>query len=307
MWGNGIDWYCTGVQYRSNQAWRLPVIIGGEIEQELDRREAFCRDLALTAGRIALEGFGRPRTGPLTLKGPQDFLTETDAAVEQHIRSRVAESFPADGFLGEEGGGEINDGGIWVVDPIDGTANFARQIPHFCISVAYVADARVQLAMICNPALDEVYFARRGRGAERDGRPIRVSDTVDHAAASVELGWSTRVPQRRYMRAFEGLLDQGVNVRRGASGALGLAFVADGRSDGYSELHMHPWDCLAGLLLVEEAGGVVAPFLEHGGLASGGAVLAATPAIARSMSLATGIPLDVPVREPVEPPIVAAV
>src|SRR5690606_14982463 len=114
--------------------------------------------------------------------------------------------------------------------------------------------------------LDELYLARRGRGAEKNGKRIRVADTSEPSAACVELGWSTRVPNRQYLGALERLLEMGVNIRRNASGALGLAYVADGRSDGYVELHMQPWDALAGLLLVEEAGGVVAPFIEQGAL-----------------------------------------
>lgn len=261
---------------------------------DIDERVALCRSIMSEAGAIARRGYGRPAEGGVLLKGPQDFLTETDAEVERHIRTRLAEAFPGDGFLGEETGWDGRDDDVWVVDPIDGTANFARSIPHFCISVAYVSGSAVQLGAILNPVLDEFYLARRGGGAERNGVPIQVSQTTEPAAACLELGWSTRVPNRHYIGAMKQLLEAGANVRRGASGALALAYVADGRSDGYAELHMHPWDCLAGLLLVEEAGGVVAPFLEAGGLRGGGPVLAATPALAQRMSAATGIPLDLP-------------
>ncbi|HVX71747.1 MAG: inositol monophosphatase family protein [Devosia sp.] len=259
---------------------------------ELDRREAACRALALSAGQLAAQAFAdRGDSGPVSLKGPQDFLTETDAAVEQHLRQGIAAAFPDDGFFGEEGGGVLKER-VWVVDPIDGTANFARAIPHFCISIAFVSAGRVELGAICNPSTGELYFARRGYGATRNGVPIHVAATSDYRAACVELGWSTRVPNADYVGALSRILDRGANVRRGASGALGLAYVADGRSDAYAELHMHPWDCLAGLLLVEEAGGVVAPFLELGGLEHGGAVLAATPAIAGGISEVTGIALQ---------------
>jgi len=228
---------------------------------ELDRREAACRALALSAGQLASQAFAdRGDSGTISLKGPQDFLTETDAAVEQHLRQGIAAAFPDDGFFGEEGGGVLKER-VWVVDPIDGTANFARAIPHFCISIAFVSAGRVELGAICNPSTGELYFARRGYGATRNGVPIHVAATSDYRAACVELGWSTRVPNADYVGALSRSLERGANVRRGASGALGLAYVADGRSDAYAELHMHPWDCLAGLLLVEEAGGVVAPFL----------------------------------------------
>jgi len=258
---------------------------------DLDRRETVLRDLVRSAGAVALQGFVHRRAADIVLKGPQDFLTEADAAVERHIRARLAEAFPEDGFLGEETGPAGTGADLWVVDPIDGTANFARHIPHFCVSIAFVAGNRTQLGAIYNPVLDELYLARRGRGAEKNGKRLRVADTSDPRAACIELGWSTRVPQSRYIRVVESMLTLGVNIRRNASGALGLAYVADGRSDGYVELHMHPWDALAGLLLVEEAGGVVAPFIEQGAIERGGAVLASTPALAQAISAAAGIEL----------------
>lgn len=261
----------------------------------LERRAAFCRDLAESAGALALDGFRRQRERPVGLKGPQDYLTETDGAVERYIRARLAEAFPEDGFLGEETGRSAaalpDDGVLWVVDPIDGTANFARSIPHFCVSIAVVAEGEVQCGAIADPAHDTCYAARLGHGATRNGAAMRVAGTADLAAATVELGWSNRVAQARYIAALTGLLDAGVNVRRGASGALALAYVADGRSDGYAELHMNAWDCLAGLLMVREAGGVTGPFLAVGGLTLGGGVLAATPALAPLLSTATGIAL----------------
>jgi myo-inositol-1(or 4)-monophosphatase len=258
---------------------------------DLDRRESMLRDLVRSAGAVALQGFVHRRAADIVLKGPQDFLTEADAAVERHIRSRLAEVFPEDGFLGEETGPGGASANLWVVDPIDGTANFARRIPHFCVSIGFVAGNRSELGAIYNPVLDELYVARRGRGAEKDGKRIRVADTSDPRAASVEMGWSTRVSQSRYLSVVDRMLGLGLNIRRNASGALGLAYVADGRSDGYVELHMHPWDAVAGLLLVEEAGGVIAPFVERGAIEHGGAVLASTPALAQAISTAAGIEL----------------
>jgi myo-inositol-1(or 4)-monophosphatase len=259
-------------------------------EGAIDRREAFLRELVREAADLARAGFLRQAGQPVSMKGPQDYLTETDGQVESHVRARIAETFPEDGFLGEEGGGEP---GVeaWVVDPIDGTANFARSIPHFCISIAFVANGEVQLGAIVNPVLDESYFARLGRGARLNGEPIGVAAATDIAAASFEMGWSNRRPLARYIGAVNALFEAGGNVRRGACGALGLAYVADGRSDGYAELHMNSWDCLAGLLLVREAGGVTGPFLSLGGLTDGAPVLAAAPGVAHLLSEATGIPL----------------
>jgi myo-inositol-1(or 4)-monophosphatase len=264
----------------------------GAIEaSDLDRREAFCRQVVKSAGEIARKGFADIAAGGYRMKGPQDFLTETDAAVERHIKEQVAQAFPRDGFLGEETGGAPARE-TWVVDPIDGTANFARGIPHYCIAVAFVSGEETELGAIYNPSLDELHFARRGRGAVRNGKPIHVAATADFDSACVEFGWSNRKSNSGYIAALSAILDRGANVRRGASGALGLAFVADGRSDAYAELHMNPWDCLAGLLLVKEAGGLVGPYLSQGGLVHGGPVIAAAPGIAAGLAQATGLHLD---------------
>lgn len=257
---------------------------------DLDVRAAFCSDLALSAGAIALEGFRRLVPGAFRMKGHQDFLTETDAAVERHVAEAIAAGFPDDCFLGEETGGSAGVD-TWVVDPVDGTANFARGVPHFCVSIAFVRGGVTEIGAICNPALGELHFARRGAGATRNGATIRVAATQDFASACLELGWSTRVPNERYLEVLAALFERGANVRRAASGALGLAWVADGRSDGYAEIHMNPWDALAGLLLVEEAGGRVGPFLEHRGLHRGGPVIAAAPGVATAFAAATGLAL----------------
>lgn len=257
----------------------------------LSARADLCRDVIRSAGELVLEGFRESKQG-FSMKGPQDFLTVTDAASEAHIRAMIAAHFPDDSFFGEEGGGTIGDR-VWVVDPIDGTANFARGIPHFCISIAYVENGRTEIGAIYNPALDELYFARYGEGATRNGVSIRVADTERFDAASIEMGWSTRVPNATYLGVVKNLLDMGTNVRRAGSGALALAYVADGRSDGYIELHMNSWDCLAGLLLVSEAGGEVCPFLDIGSLKDGGPVLAAAAGVAKGVSQAANIPLAV--------------
>ena len=239
-----------------------------------------------------MKEFHSETTRSYSMKGPQDFLTVTDAASEAHIRGLLSAHFPNDSFFGEESGGDIAER-VWVVDPVDGTANFARGIPHFCISIAYVENGRTEIGAIYNPALDELHFARRGEGATRNGLPIRVAETERFDAASIEMGWSTRVPNATYLDVVRNLLDMGTNVRRAGSGALALAYVADGRSDGYIELHMNSWDCLAGLLLVSEAGGDVCPFLDLGSLEVGGPVLAAAAGVAQGVSKASNIPLAV--------------
>nr|WP_289852012.1 inositol monophosphatase [Rhizobium sp. SSA_523] len=257
----------------------------------LQARADLCRAVIRSAGELVLKGFNGETGRSVSMKGPQDFLTVTDAASEAHIRGMIERHFPQDTVFGEEGGGEIGDK-VWVVDPVDGTANFARGIPHFCISIAYVENGRTEIGAIYNPALDELYFARRGEGATLNGRPILAAGTQRFDAASIEMGWSTRVANEVYLGVVKNLLDMGTNVRRSGSGALALAYVADGRSDGYIELHMNSWDCLAGLLLVSEAGGDVCPFFEIGSLRDGGAVLAAARGVSAGVSAASAIPLS---------------
>lgn len=211
------------------------------------------RLIAKAAAR-ALEGFAKRQAGQFTLKGPQDFLTETDLAVEDLIRAEIAAAFPDDAILGEEGGGTPAHA-TWVIDPIDGTANFARGVPHFCVIIAFCVEGECLLGAIAHPVLNETYLARSGRGAFKNDAPIHVSATTDMGQACIEMGWSRRHPVARYLEAQSFVLETGANLRRGGSGGLALAYVAEGRSDGYLELTMNSWDCLAGLLLVQEAGG----------------------------------------------------
>ncbi len=257
----------------------------------IEERARVCSRVVRQAGALALDRF-RDRAGlAVSFKGPQDYLSDVDAAVERLIAAALAEAFPDDGLLGEEGGGEVKDR-LWVVDPIDGTANFVRSIPHFCVSIAYVEGRRIELGAILNPATDELFLARRGQGATLNGRPIRVAPTAAMATASTELGWSARVPSDRYLAMVADVLAAGASFRRSGSGALGLAYVADGRIDAYAELHINAWDCLAGILLVTEAGGRVSDFLSGDGLLRGNALLATAPGIAGAMSDLTGIDIE---------------
>ena len=245
--------------------------------------------LAYEVGAFARRRFAeRPATLQLTFKGRQDYLSETDAEVEAMLRQGLAASFPEDSFFGEEDGGSL-EGDAWVVDPIDGTSNFVRGIPHFCISIAHVEAGQVTVGVIYDPVRDELFAAARGRGATLNGRPLKVSDLDDLAVATVEAGWSTRLSNESWLGLARGLMATGASVKRSGSGALGLAYVAAGRIDAYCELHINAWDALAGLLLIVEAGGRTNDFLGNEGLAKGNPVLGAAPGVAAAVGAVAGI------------------
>lgn len=243
----------------------------------LERRFLAACAVAREAGELARRHFeSRELQNGYKLKGHQDYWTAADGEVERLIVDRLSEAFPEDTFFGEEGGGRFSPE-VWVIDPIDGTANFARGIPHFCISIAFLREGRMTIGALYEPMRDELFSALSGRGATCNGRPMRVSGISDIRSSTVELGWSTRRPLSQYVKLIEQLTSTGAGFRRSGSGALGIAYVADGRAEGYAELHINSWDALAALLLVQEAGGWINDFLANDGLSQGNPVLATTP------------------------------
>jgi myo-inositol-1(or 4)-monophosphatase len=260
-------------------------------ERGLDAREEALIAIAREAGERAKELFSnRPE---VKLKGKQDFITAADSEVERLIIERLKARFPGDAFLGEEGGasGAVTEtaDAVWVIDPIDGTANFAHRIPHFCVSIAFVSAGKLLLGAIAAPMYGELYRARLGRGAFLNDRAMRVAGISDLRQAIVELGWSARRPVRAYTALVERVLDAGAIFMRAGSGALGLAYVAAGRTHGYCELHINSWDTLAGLLMVSEAGGWTNEYLAGEALQRGNAVLACAPGLREALVAVTGV------------------
>jgi len=244
---------------------------------------------AREAGQLARSYLADPSRLAVAFKGPQDVLTAADGAVERMIVARLSSAFPGDAFLGEEGTGIAGDR-CWVIDPIDGTANFARGLPDWCVSIALVVGGRVDLGVIFDPGHDLLYTARRGEGARCNDRPIGVSATTDIRRARVDAGYSGRVAIDDFTGLLRRLLTAGATVTQCGSAALGLARVADGRLDGYVERHLFAWDVLAGLLLVEEAGGRVNPFLGGDGFTRGNKAIAATTALYPAIAAALDPP-----------------
>jgi myo-inositol-1(or 4)-monophosphatase len=262
-----------------------------------DDRLAFCRRLAADAGRLAHGAFGRAALLPA--KGRHDEVTAMDREVERFVRAAIAQAWPDDAVLGEEDGastGLAHAEHVWIIDPIDGTANYARGIAHYGVSIGIVSGGVPVAGALHDPSHDRLYWAGRGQGAWLDEagatRRLAVSPIDALEGTTVECGWSLRRPQADYVALVERMLSAGCAVRRAGSGALGLADVAAGRTEGYVELHINSWDCAAGLLLVEEAGGRINDFFAGDGLLGGNPILATNAALAQPLAALARIALQ---------------
>jgi myo-inositol-1(or 4)-monophosphatase len=255
---------------------------------ELDLRQYAVLGFVTDASRMALGYFETRESLGVTMKGAQDWLTIADGAVEDFLRQRLSVLFPSDAVIGEEGGGESSDA-VWIIDPIDGTSNFARGDRNWCISIGFLRNGVPEIGIIAAPALGETYLGRRGQGATMNGEPIKVSGGADITRAYVELGWSTRIPAQRYISMIERGYAAGASIKRSGSGALGLCHVANGRTDAYAELHINAWDVAAGVVIASEAGAALNDFFTGDAIAKGNPILCCTPALVGELKAITGI------------------
>jgi myo-inositol-1(or 4)-monophosphatase len=217
---------------------------------------SFAIDIARQAGALLLAGL---ETRPAAeLKSAYEVVTEVDRASEALIVDAIRRAYPEHGILAEEGSGyERNSPYRWVIDPLDGTNNYAHGFPFFSVSIALVEGQQPVLGVILDPLRDELFVAERGGGAECNGRPLRVSSTATLSAALLSTGFpydfGTAIENNALQ--FSRIQSRSQGVRRPGSAALDLAYVAAGRLDAHWELRLNPWDSAAGALLVAEAGG----------------------------------------------------
>ena len=214
---------------------------------------AFIIATAREAGALLCERLDRPRE--IAEKHLHDLVTDADRASEDVILRRIAGAFPSASVLGEESGAHAGAGDErFIVDPLDGTTNYAHRYPLFCVSIAYERSGTIEAAAVYAPALDEMYAARRGGGATCNGAPVFVSAITAVDRAMVCTGFNPARYERNG-RYFAQLSNHAQAVRRDGSAALDLAFVAAGRYDAFWEWDLKAWDVAAGALLIEEAGG----------------------------------------------------
>jgi myo-inositol-1(or 4)-monophosphatase len=223
----------------------------------------FAIDVAREAGAVLVQHLGSAR---ISTKGDIDLVTEADLASENLIIERIRSYYPQHGILAEESGEAVLSGGRrsdwkWIVDPLDGTTNYAHGYPCFCVSIALEHAGAIEIGVVYDPVRDEMFAAERGSGATLNDRRIRVSSVEDLNCAMLCTGFPYNVRERPdFTRDFANFTMAAQAVRRDGSAALDLAYVACGRFDGFWEDGLSPWDIAAGMLLIEEARGRVSNF-----------------------------------------------
>ncbi len=248
------------------------------VTQEL---EEGCAAAALAGAAVLRRRFGQART--IDKKGEIDLVTDADRAAEEVVLEVLRRRFPGAAVLAEESGAS-GDGGAglrFVVDPLDGTTNYAHGVPHFACNVAALDARGVAAGATADVMRGELFRARRGGGATLDGAPVRPSGCADVSEALLVTGFPYDVHRTHaeVLPLFAAFLGRARGVRRFGAAALDLAWVACGRLDGYWEARLKPWDLAPGLLLVQEAGGTVTDLDGGGGVLATGDVLAAPAAL----------------------------
>jgi len=220
------------------------------------RAAAIARD----AGRLLMDFFAR-RIG-YTYKGDVDLVTEADKASEKMIVSRLREEFPEHDIVGEEGTRDATGSDFrWYVDPLDGTTNFAHGYPVFCVSLGLEYNGGLLAGVLYDPTRDEMFTAEKGLGAELNGHAIQVSKTTTLSESLLATGFPSHKRHKNpNIHFYHQLTLRSHGIRRAGSAALDLANVAAGRYDGFWEFNLNAWDTVAGVLLVQEAGGTVTRF-----------------------------------------------
>ena len=245
----------------------------------------FAIQTARDAGRLLAERFGRTLRVANKGKGELNLVTESDLASEKLIIDRIKTYHPRHAILAEESGAseartsEPQSEWRWIIDPLDGTTNYAHGYPCYCVSIGLEHNGRMEVGVVYDPMRDELFTAERGAGASFNGRRMQVSSTSNLSAALLCTGFPYDVRERsEFARHFANFIMNAQGVRRDGAAALDLAYVACGRFDGFWEEGLKPWDVAAGSLLVEEAGGRVSKY-------DGGPLSIYTPPIVASNGL----------------------
>ena len=242
--------------------------------------------IAVRAARKAGSIINRASLGgaPLQVRSKRvnDFVTQVDQAAEDAIIATVKASYPEHGFLAEESGAAAPDAEYrWIIDPLDGTTNFIHGFPQYAVSIAVEQRGILQHAVVYDPTKNELFTASRGRGAFLNDRRLRVTKCEKLADALVGTGFPFKEMKRArlYLHQLKNIMEGSAGVRRAGAAALDLAYVASGRLDAFWEIGLSPWDMAAGVLLIQEAGGLVGDLDGEPGFLESGDICAAAPRI----------------------------
>jgi myo-inositol-1(or 4)-monophosphatase len=236
------------------------------------------QEAARLAGHILMKSFGRLKSIQVGLKGMGDYVTDLDHESERAIIETIKRSYPDHLIHAEESGkGHTQSDYTWFIDPLDGTANYVQCIPVYGVSIACMIQKEITIGVIYYPDRDELYWAVKGQGAFMNDHAISVSDKEDMAYSMLASGfpWRSKNFLDPYMASFKDLFLQAAGLRRMGAACIDLAFTACGRFDGFWEMKLQPWDIAAGVLLIEEAGGIVSDFMGERDFLKSGNVVAA--------------------------------
>ena len=244
---------------------------------------------ALKAGKYIHQQTERLDQLTIESKELNDFVSDVDRTVEADIIGALQRAYPDHGFLGEESDEIINPDADyqWIIDPLDGTTNFLRGVPHFAVSIALTYKGRLEQAVIYDPIRDELFTASRGDGARLNNKRIRVGSRRSLSGALLSTGIPYRESHMQYLDTYldtvKALLPGTAGVRRQGAASLDLAYVAAGRYDGFWEFDLKPWDIAAGLLIIQEAGGLTSDMQGGNTQMLSGNVVAGSPKVFKEM------------------------
>jgi myo-inositol-1(or 4)-monophosphatase len=242
---------------------------------------------ARSAGNVITRAFEQVDKIEIQSKGTNDFVTNVDLSAEQVIIETLQKSYPDHCIISEESGviNGKNTDYQWVIDPLDGTTNFVKGIPHFAVSIALKVKGKLDQAVIYDPVRGELFTASRGKGAQLNGFRIRVRQAKELNGAIIATGFPHKAKQHldAYMNIFKSLFTKTSDMRRAGSAALDLAYVAAGRVEGFFEIGLKPWDTAAGELLVVEAGGLVTDFTGGHNHSQSGNIVAGSPRLLKQI------------------------
>lgn len=262
---------------------------------DIDARYALAKRVAQQAAQRGMAYYQQREALTIEHKDgqQQDVVSIADRALEDYIRAELLAAFPEDGFLGEESGSiDLDARCLWVIDPIDGTACFVNGLHNWCVSIGMLLDGVPHIGAVADPNHNELFHGVRGQGAFVNNRPLRASNASHVSEGLLGVGTFYARGTEHFIPFLTRLLGAGGMFLRNGSGALMTAYVADGRLLGYYETLLKSWDCVAGLVLVAEAGGRSNDFLRGDGLLHGNPYLVACPGVYEQVAEMIGPMLD---------------